>query len=168
MASKHKDIRGVDAIPICALFIISILKREEEEAPARSSLSRRLDRDTRFSLRSCLFETTVRAAFEEAAAEEEEEEEEFVMSSSSALERAMARTLDAFARRAAAAKSPRGGAGLKTPGGGSEKSGDGVVLSQSRAVVRLSGSDRAKLLQGLVTNDVDVLAWEKDEERRKR
>ena len=91
------------------------------------------------------------------------------MSSRSALERAMARTLDAFARRAAAAKSPRGGAGLKTPfGGGSEKSGDGVVLSQSRAVVRLSGSDRAKLLQGLVTNDVDVLAWEKDEERRKR
>ena len=89
--------------------------------------------------------------------------------SRSALERAMARTLDAFARRAAAAKSPRGGAGLKTPGGGSEKSGDGVVLSQSRAVVRLSGSDRAKLLQGLVTNDVDVLAkWEKDEERRKR
>ena len=40
---------------------------------------------------------------------------------------------------------------------------------QSRAVVRLSGSDSAKLLQGLVTNDVDVLAkWEKDEERRKR
>ena len=78
--------------------------------------------------------------------------------SRSALERAMARTLDAFARRAAA--------------GGSEKSGSGdgvVVLSQSRAVVRLSGSDRAKLLQGLVTNDVDVLAkWEKDEERRKR
>ena len=79
--------------------------------------------------------------------------------SRSALERAMARTLDAFARRAAA-------------GGGSEKSGIGdgvVVLSQSRAVVRLSGSDSAKLLQGLVTNDVDVLAkWEKDEERRKR
>ena len=42
-------------------------------------------------------------------------------------------------------------------------------MSQSRAVVRLSGSDSAKLLQGLVTNDVDVLAkWEKDEERRKR
>ena len=80
--------------------------------------------------------------------------------SRSALERAMARTLDAFARRAAAG------------GGGSEKSGIGdgvVVLSQSRAVVRLSGSDSAKLLQGLVTNDVDVLAkWEKDEERRKR
>tara|TARA_B100000073_G_scaffold195028_1_gene161535 strand:+ start:72 stop:1175 length:1104 start_codon:yes stop_codon:yes gene_type:complete len=79
----------------------------------------------------------------------------------SALERAMARTLDAFARRAAAG------------GGGSEKSGIGdgvVVLSQSRAVVRLSGSDSAKLLQGLVTNDVDVLLakWEKDEERRKR
>ncbi len=88
--------------------------------------------------------------------------------SRSALERAMARTLDAFATRAAAAKSPRGGTGLKT-GGGSEKSGAGVVLSQSRAVVRLSGSDSAKLLQGLVTNDVDVLAkWEKDEERRKR
>ena len=73
--------------------------------------------------------------------------------SRSALERAMARTLDAFARRAAAG------------GGGSEKSGIGdgvVVLSQSRAVVRLSGSDSAKLLQGLVTNDVDVLAkWEK-------
>jgi folate-binding protein YgfZ len=91
------------------------------------------------------------------------EEEVVVMShkSRSALERAMARTLDAFARRAAA-----GG------GGGSEKSGSGdgvVVLSQSRAVVRLSGSDSAKLLQGLVTNDVDVLAkWEKDEERRKR
>tara|TARA_B100001540_G_scaffold304529_1_gene314398 strand:+ start:308 stop:1435 length:1128 start_codon:yes stop_codon:yes gene_type:complete len=90
------------------------------------------------------------------------EEEVVVMShkSRSALERAMARTLDAFARRAAAG------------GGGSEKSGIGdgvVVLSQSRAVVRLSGSDSAKLLQGLVTNDVDVLAkWEKDEERRKR
>ena len=39
----------------------------------------------------------------------------------------------------------------------------------NRAVVRLSGSDSAKLLQGLVTNDVDVLAkWEKDEEEKKK
>ena len=82
-------------------------------------------------------------------------------SSATALERAIARTLDAFIRR-----SSRGGnLGAMSSSGQSKslKGGfKGVFLGKSRSVVRLTGKDGKKLLQGLLTNDVDLLLEDDD------
>ena len=77
-------------------------------------------------------------------------------SATTALERAIARTLDAFTRR-----SSRGGSGASSSSG-SSFSGGGVFLGKSRSVVRLKGKDGKKLLQGLLTNDVDLLLEDDD------
>ena len=79
-------------------------------------------------------------------------------SSATALERAIARTLDAFTRR-----SSRGGSGASSSSGQSKSGGfGGVFLGKSRSVVRLTGKDGKKLLQGLLTNDVDLLLEDDD------
>ena len=78
--------------------------------------------------------------------------------SATALERAIARTLDAFTRR-----SSRGGSGASSSSGQSKSGGfGGVFLGKSRSVVRLTGKDGKKLLQGLLTNDVDLLLEDDD------
>ena len=80
-------------------------------------------------------------------------------SSATALERAIARTLDAFTRR-----SSRGGSGASSSSGQSKSGGfGGVFLGKSRSVVRLTGKDGKKLLQGLLTNDVDLLLEDDDD-----
>ncbi|CAL6366289.1 unnamed protein product [Bathycoccus prasinos] len=79
-------------------------------------------------------------------------------SATTALERAIARTLDAFTRR-----SSQGGSGASSSSG--SKSGvysGGVFLGNSRSVLRLTGKDGKKLLQGLLTNDVDLLLEDDD------
>ena len=79
-------------------------------------------------------------------------------SSATALERAIARTLDAFTRR-----SSRGGSGASSSSGQSKSGGfGGVFLGKSRSVLRLTGKDGKKLLQGLLTNDVDLLLEDDD------
>ena len=78
--------------------------------------------------------------------------------SSTALERAIARALDAFIRRS----SLLGGSGASISSGSSFSGGPGVFLGKSRSVVRLTGKDGKKLLQGLLTNDVDLLLEDDD------
>jgi transferase CAF17, mitochondrial len=83
-------------------------------------------------------------------------------SATTALERAIARTLDAFIRRSARG----GGSGATMSSSGQSKSlkggFKGVFLGKSRSVVRLTGKDGKKLLQGLLTNDVDLLLEDDD------
>ena len=79
--------------------------------------------------------------------------------SSTALERAIARTLDAFIRRS----SLLGGSGASSSSGSSFSGGPGVFLGKSRSVLRLTGKDGKKLLQGLLTNDVDLLLDDDDD-----
>ncbi|CAL6371747.1 unnamed protein product [Bathycoccus prasinos] len=86
-------------------------------------------------------------------------------SATTALERAIARTLDAFIRRSAfrgggsdATTSSSGQSSKSLKGGGFK----GVFLGKSRSVVRLTGKDGKKLLQGLLTNDVDLLLEDDD------
>ena len=84
----------------------------------------------------------------------------FFERATTALERAIARTLDAFIRRSA-----RGGSDAMSSSGQSKslKGGfKGVFLGKSRSVVRLTGKDGKKLLQGLLTNDVDLLLEDDD------
>ena len=84
-------------------------------------------------------------------------------SATTALERAIARTLDAFIRRSAFRG---GGSDATTSSSGQSKSlkggFKGVFLGKSRSVVRLTGKDGKKLLQGLLTNDVDLLLEDDD------
>jgi len=84
-------------------------------------------------------------------------------SATTALERAIARTLDAFIRRSAFRG---GGSDATTSSSGQSKSLKGglkgVFLGKSRSVVRLTGKDGKKLLQGLLTNDVDLLLEDDD------
>jgi len=85
-------------------------------------------------------------------------------SATTALERAIARTLDAFIRRSAF----RGGGSDATTSSSGQSSKSlkggfkGVFLGKSRSVVRLTGKDGKKLLQGLLTNDVDLLLEDDD------
>ena len=84
-------------------------------------------------------------------------------SATTALERAIARTLEAFIRRSQGG----GSGGASSSSNGQSKSGvygggHGVFLGKSRSVLRLTGKDGKKLLQGLLTNDVDLLLDDDD------
>jgi folate-binding protein YgfZ len=85
-------------------------------------------------------------------------------SATTALERAIARTLDAFIRRSARGGGGSGATTMSSSGQSKSLKGGfkGVFLGKSRSVVRLTGKDGKKLLQGLLTNDVDLLLEDDD------